>query len=111
MSLISEWRDPHDYDTPAKIVNARARASDPDTSHQAAASVGKGVEHAILAAFQFKSFTDDELADYLPTIHDATVKTARSRLKNHGFLEDSGERRLSHRGRSQIVWRLVWRES
>lgn len=91
------------------VTGAIARRSDPETSHAAAASVGKGVEHAILALFQTSGqwWTDDELAEHFPTIHPPTVKSARSRLTKAGFLADSGQRGISNRGRAMVIWRLA----
>lgn len=87
-----------------------ARAGDPDTSRQAAQSVTRGMlEKRILAQMGLHGpMTDDELCTcpWLRHYHPPTVKTARSRLSRAGLLVDSGERRLSNRGRKSVVWRL-----
>lgn len=95
------------------VTGALARASDPQTSVDAAEAVdshvGRGVEHAVYAAFTLRDWTDEELAEYLTDVYGPTAKSARSRLsKWHKgrapLLKDSGVRRPSHRGRDQIVW-------
>lgn len=88
-----------------------ARASDPDTSHAAAARQRGGARPAILAAYRAHGpMCDDELAAVLPDFYPPTVKSARTRLSNDGFLVDTGDRRPSVRGCAQIVWALVpWR--
>lgn len=89
------------------LFPARARASDPPTSHAAAASVGDGPKHAVWSLFlnSCLGFTDDEMCARRPGFYAPSLKTARSALKDAGWLEDSGERRLSDRGREMIVWR------
>lgn len=91
------------------FAEPRARATDPETSHQAAASVEAWVQdNALLKKFAIHgALTDDELSAVCPLWWPPTVKSARSRLKNLGLLVDSGERRPSQRGRNQIVWKLA----
>jgi len=90
-----------------------ARTSDPDTSRAAARTIGKGTETAVMAAhckgvfYSWAGLTDDELAEIMDGWHPPTVKSARSRLSRRGLLVDSGERRLSSRGRAQIVWQVA----
>lgn len=98
---------------PLKEVNrarsGRARSTDPDTSHAAAALDHTAVERRILDAFDLMAWlTDDELADMLPDAHPPTVKAARSRLSKTTppTLVDTGTRRPSNRGRLMIVWSL-----
>lgn len=90
-----------------------ARATDPETSHAAAAAVPSGVvEAAVMRVFvrKFSTYgcgmTDDELVAALPEHHGPTVKSARSRLSKSGRLVNSGCTALSNRGRASIVWRL-----
>jgi hypothetical protein len=86
----------------------RARTSDPATSHAALTnSESRNVERAILILFRpGVSYTDDELVDALQgTVFGPTARSARSRLARQGHLYDTGERRLSARGRPSIVWR------
>ena len=89
-----------------------ARISDGDTATAAAKSITPGAtEAAIEAVFDLNrtvDFTDDELCAALGSrYYKPTVVSARSRLAKAGLLEDSGERRLSVRGRQAIVWRLA----
>ena len=93
------------------VPHPRARATDTVTALSAARSVTPGrTEARILAEFvvsPWRGFTDDEIADRLAPMYPPTVKTARSRLTGAGRLVDSGRRRLSNRGRDQIVWVLA----
>lgn len=87
----------------------RARRRDPQTSLDAARSVTAGrVETLILDVHRAcrDGLTDDELVASLPGLYGPTVRSARSRLSRRGSLVDSGVRRLSGRGRAQIVWRV-----
>lgn len=106
----------HLLDDPVEVVDVPvshaglSRSSDPDTSRAAAQWISKGVENAVRGAFRrgpANGYTDDELCVRLYDLHAPTVKSARSRLSKRGLLVDSGERRLSDRGRAQIVWRLA----
>jgi hypothetical protein len=82
------------------------RATDPQTSRDAARAVTKGVEHSVLQVFNAETrLTDDELVERMPNLHGPTCKSARSRLSKRGVLVDSGERRPSVRGQPMIVWR------
>lgn len=84
------------------------RVADPVTSVCAARSVDPGrTERLILDTFAAAGrvgLTDDELVAVLVPLYPPTVKTARSRLSKRAHLVDSGRRRLSNRGRDQIVW-------
>lgn len=101
------------FDVPA---DALVRVSDPVTSARAARSITPGrMEQPILDVFRaspYRGFTDDELVAELPALYGPSVKTARSRLASSKdgrvpLLVDSGKRRLSDRGRDQIVWVLA----
>ena len=93
------------------LFDPRARATDPATSHEAAGLALRGarvLEHQILVAFAtWQELTDDELAAQLPTRHPASVKTARSRLSNAGYLVATGETRVNARNRRMNIWRLA----
>lgn len=104
-------------DRAVEDVHGLARFGDPDTSQAAASKITGRTERDILAVYRAKfeaypslgrdhGFTDDELVAWLPTVYPPTVKSARSRLSKQGLLIDSGARRPSNRGVSQIVWRL-----
>jgi hypothetical protein len=83
----------------------RARSGDPQTSLDAARSISPGRTEAqieqVLA--RFGPLTADELCQKLPTVYPPSLKSALARAR----VEDSGLRRPSLRGRSQIVWRLI----
>lgn len=92
------------------VSEPRARHDDPETSRLAASSVVERrseLESLILITVTCHDFgmTDDEICAVLPRRHPPTVKTARTRLSNAGLLVDTGEKRLSNRQRSMIVWR------
>lgn len=87
----------------------RARRGDPVTSLDAARSITAGrTESLIVDAYRSHrgGLTDDELVALIPGLYGPTVRSARSRLSGRGDLVDSGVRRLSGRGRAQIVWRV-----
>lgn len=89
-------------------VRARARKSDPWTSHAAAKSITPGSsEGRVLDALRFGPLTDEELEDVLagPT-RRGTLTTARSRLSKAGLVESCGSKPNS-RGRSMLIWRLA----
>ncbi len=93
-------------------TQGKVRHDSPQTSVDAARSITGRTEAAILAEFRMgrvegdDGCTDDELCARLPRIFPPTVKSARSRLSNKGFLVASGTTRPSSRGRDSIVWRL-----
>lgn len=94
---------------PSYAIHARARRSDPETSHNAAAAIGLGVERAVYQCFRhYGPMHDDLLVERLnATIYGPTARSARSRLSKRGLLADSGDRAKSDRGRDSIIWRLA----
>lgn len=87
----------------------RARRTDPSTSVRAAAHRSGSARTAILEAFrQHGPMTDEQLADRLAPagFHGPTVKTARSALKDAGFIVATTRTEPSRRGHPQIVWAL-----
>jgi hypothetical protein len=89
---------------------ARARRTDPDTSHQAAAAVTPGLRElqqrvetfARLAGFD--GFTDAEMEDKLDD-PGSTLRTRRSELTARNIVLDSGQRRtFGDSTRRRIVW-------
>lgn len=91
--------------------SARARSTDPETSHAAAASVWGMTEtkRRILGIVSACPSTDFEIRRAwddagLPRISDSGLRTRRSELVDDGFLVDSGERRAGDTGRAFIVW-------
>lgn len=103
--------DQLDLFTPAP--HARARRTDPVTSHLAALSV-RGLREsqvAVLAMFG-GPFTDEELIDayyqaqvagIVPAQSESGIRTRRKELVTAGFLEASGIGR-SRSGRSSTLW-------
>lgn len=99
---------------------ATARATDPETSHEAAASV-KGLrasQEAVRATLQalstatleelvrgYQKFRDEGMP--LPPQSESGIRTRLSELRKRGLVVDSGRRRITRSGRKAIVWRLV----
>lgn len=103
ITLFTDWMDLGLAPRPSAL----ARRTDPDTSKAAAASVGNGLEPKILEVLDRRGpSTADEIVQALLPAYPPSCKSAISRLKNAGLVEDSGERRPSNRGRLQCVWRL-----
>lgn len=90
---------------------AKARRTDPDTSHAAAAAVTPGagsVETAILRVLHERgAMTADEICLCLADRFPPTVKSAISRLVRRHDVRDTGYRRASLRGCEQAVWCLI----
>jgi hypothetical protein len=98
----------------------RARKSDPDTSHEAAASIGdlRERQKVVLAIFDwpgvgFMGTTDEELGDayqrlalagQVPYQSPSGLRTRRSELVELGLVENSGDKRKTRSGRRAIVW-------
>jgi hypothetical protein len=91
---------------------ARARRTDPQTSHAAAASV-KSVEISRLQGFILdaleRPLTDEELWNELISrqiggLTPSGVRTRRSELVDDGRVIDSGMKRPTKAGRGSIVW-------
>lgn len=97
---------------------ARARVTDPATSHRAARSVdGISETHErILRIFSdCYELTDEHLAtEWLtygthlgwPPISPSGLRSRRSELVTLGKLRDSGRRSITRSGRSTIIWEL-----
>lgn len=99
----------------SEVLTARARSTDPATSHAAAASLGdlRPSQAAVLALFQELGPMADEalLISYReravePSQSDSGLRSRRAELVDQGLLEDSGERGLTGSGRATIVWRI-----
>jgi hypothetical protein len=92
-------------DTP----NAMARATDPDTSREAAESVDSvQMERIVLEAIaQFPNgCIADELERVLPGYRWNTITPRFAPLIRKGLIYDTGERRKARSGRSQRVLRV-----
>lgn len=92
-------------------MTAYARASDPLTSHEAAASISeqsqRSSQQAVLSALRIQGpLTTDQLSDY---IGDAWVKsrigTACVELERRGYIERASEQGKSSRGRACTIWK------
>jgi len=89
----------------------RHRATDPDTSREAAAKAEPGaetLERHILERFGIsRRLTDEELCSFLPNRKASSVITARSRLKNRGLLVASDSKKKNAGGCEMTVWRIT----
>jgi hypothetical protein len=93
---------------------ARARTMDPETSHEAAASV-KNVEakrKAVLNTFLLwgEMTLEEMVANYkkcrgFPWQSDSGLRTRCCELVRLGLIEDTGHKRETKSGRSAIIWR------
>lgn len=98
-------------------MNAKARITNPQTSHNAAESVQNMTEkrEAILHIFKVRSSLTDfelmevyqEMQEFLPLQSESGIRTRRSELVRMGLLKDGGERRPNENGRSCVVWTIV----
>lgn len=88
-----------------RTVKPRARKTDRPTSHAAAASVTPGaLEKLILGVFaNGDQLTADQICARLPDRHEASVKSALSRVVDCGGLVACGEG-TSNRGRRMTKW-------
>jgi hypothetical protein len=99
---------------------AKARRSDPATSHQAAASVKMGDTHqriiVLLNNHPGGGATDEELyAEWQfrvrnqdwPRVSQSGVRSRRSELVRAGKVVDSGEKGTTAAGRACTIWRLA----
>jgi hypothetical protein len=99
-------------------MEARARTSDPDTSHAAAKSVKKMTLVQSRVWFLFgrkRAMTDTELIelwnrehqifpDSYPRVSESGLRTRRRELVDRGSLKDSGLRQTLPSGRKAILW-------
>jgi len=91
--------------------SANARWTDPDTSHEAAASVAdiSAQQSHILSLLRQNPMSDDMLvARYkrkpIPT--PQSIRSRRSELVQDGLVEHSGDHIIMVSGRRSRVWRL-----
>jgi len=102
------------YKPPQPPQEAHARASDPDTSHEAAESLSprlRQLQGLVLdyAASQPDGFTDVDLNRHFDT-HGSTYRTRRSELVAKGYVRDTGERRAygpDGSGRRHVIWQIT----
>ena len=94
-------------------TRARARRTDPGTSHEAAASVGDltQAQQAILEIIAERPRTDEEVYAVVVArglrISVSGTRTRRRELVDAGLVEDSGQVKLTGVGRRTIVWRAT----
>jgi hypothetical protein len=86
-----------------------ARRSDPDTSHDAAASTDTFGSRADVLHILFHggALADHELVAKLDWFTPSRVRTARHELTEQGLVEATGYYRLTPSGRRAIVWQVV----
>lgn len=91
---------------------ARARASDPDTSHEAAESLSAEIltklDRAVIEGLRAYDglATSEQIAD-ATGISLQSVTPRIKPLRQRGLLFDAGFRRTGRSGRSRIVWGLA----
>lgn len=95
---------------------ARARNSDPGTSHAAAKSVGdlRESQRAVLSMFEtWGEMIDESLcerysgaaeAGRIPPQEDSGIRTRRRELVDAGLLVDTGRKGKNDHGRDAILW-------
>lgn len=97
-------------------TRAKARRTDPSTSHEAAASV-TGLRHSQIAIYdllvKYGPMTDEEIWTRLEGHPDENLfttisgsRTRRKELVDAGMVEDSGRTKLTRAGRKTIVWKV-----
>jgi hypothetical protein len=92
---------------------ARARFTDPETSHEAAASVEdirKSQAWVYMALNELGSATDEQLNAFARRmgypISPSGLRTRRSELVGLGLVVDSGQRQRLASGRRAILWQV-----
>jgi len=87
-----------------------ARTHDPDTSHEAAASIDTAMMERmvldVVAQFPNGCIADD-VERALPHIRSHSITPRFAPLLKKGFIIDTGERRIASSGRSQRVVRVT----
>lgn len=94
---------------------ARARDTDPETSHEAAESLSPRLRQlqadvlAFAANRAVQGFTHIDLNNHFHTT-SSTYRTRCSELVDKGFIQDSGERHAygpDGKGRRHVVWNIT----
>jgi DNA-binding transcriptional ArsR family regulator len=88
-------------------MNAPARRTDPETSHEAADSVELPDLEALVLA-ELRALPDGATSHELAASLELPLVTVSPRLRplaNRGLVIDSGFKRVGTSGRRQIVWR------
>lgn len=97
-----------------------ARHTDPETSHDAAASlreerVRRSQQHVLTLLRREGPLTDSAISELYPRYYPnptdrqspSGLRTRRAELVDQGLVEDSGERATLPSGRKSIVWRVT----
>lgn len=87
------------------------RRNDPDTSHEAAQAVDttklEALVYEAIRSFGPAGCISDQVRDKFPSLPYSSVTARYKTLLERGFIEETGERRKGHSGRSQRVLRAV----
>lgn len=97
---------------------AKARATDPETSWDAAETVKNinAVQKAIMELLEAHRMTDEELVDQyilgmlagkLPMASESGIRTRRDELVRAGKVGYTGEKRPTRSGRQARIWAVV----
>ena len=92
--------------------HARARRTDPGTSHAAARSISserirQSQAYVLGLLVQHGPMTDTALLEAANNVSPSGVRTRRSELVTQGLVEDTGKRVRLETGRHAIVWGAV----
>lgn len=91
-------------------MKAPARATDPETSHIAAASVDRARSQRIVLAalWEVGPMPHHKLAHMLRgAMSESRCRTAVAELRDAGLVRDSGLRTDTPRGRKAVIWEVV----
>jgi hypothetical protein len=98
-------------------LEARARSTDPDTSHDAARSIGSlrlnEVREAILALLRVRPLADWMLVEFylmdasLPKQSPQSIRSRRADLVRMGLVEKDGTAPHPETGRRHTLWRAT----
>lgn len=100
-------------------ARAHARRTDPQTSHDAATSLGDLRESQRSVLYVLRKFgpsTDERLVENyqagaalgrVPRQSESGIRTRRKELTEAGLVRDSGDRAILRSGRSAIIWESV----
>jgi hypothetical protein len=90
---------------------AFARATDPDTSHDAAKSFDPNALEAkvleVIQSYGQDGCIKDQILQHFPADAAPTITPRLAPLMRKGWIEDTGERRKGNSGRNQRVHRAI----
>lgn len=93
-------------------MEAHARNTDPDTSHEAAEAIAPRIAQVQAAVLRFaalcggRGFTDLDLNAHFAS-GSSTYRSRRAELVGLGLVEDSGIRTGNGKGRKHALWRIT----